>query len=196
VVSVREAKESTVTFLKTTDARVIAEIGVYKGYTSREIAAWLNGQGELHLFDFDDHVGVVGRQLRQMGFSNIIEHANSRRMLDSYNWSLKRLLDEHPEPFFDYVFIDGAHTWAHDALAFLLVDRLLKVGGYVDFDDYEWTLAESPTLNPGVFPATRRQYSDEQIACRQVAAIVELLVRRGGRYEEVLPDQIFRKTCP
>ena len=48
-------------------------------------------------------------------------------------------------PIFDYVFIDGAHTWMLDALAFLLVDRLLRVGGYVDFDDY-----------PGRWPAPPR----------------------------------------
>ena len=27
---------------------------------------------------------------------------------------------------------------------------------YIDFDDYEWTIAGSPTVNPRVFPAIGR----------------------------------------
>ena len=36
-------------------------------------------------------------------------------------------------------------------------------GGYVDFDDYRWTLARSPSMSPEAFPDVRRLYSDEQI---------------------------------
>jgi hypothetical protein len=42
--------------------------------------------------------------------------------------------------FHDYVFLDGAHTFAIDALTFFLTDRLLKIGGHFDFDDYSWKL--------------------------------------------------------
>jgi hypothetical protein len=35
-------------------------------------------------------------------------------------------------PMFDYVHLDGARTWAHDAMAFLLIDLVLQPGGYVD----------------------------------------------------------------
>lgn len=104
-----------------------------------------------------------------------------------------KILREHPEPIYDYVFIDGAHTWAHDALAFLVIDRLLKPGGYVDFDDYHWTLADSPSLNPQVFPKTAEWYTRDQIEAKQVKLVVDLLVRRDDRYEEVLADKVFRK---
>ncbi len=39
----------------------------------------------------------------------------------------------------------------------------------------------------------REMYIDEQMQATQVASIVELLVRRPGRYEEVVPNKIFRK---
>jgi hypothetical protein len=131
--------------------------------------------------------------LRTAGYENVFTHPNSRRLLDSYNWSLMRLLEEHRGPIFDYVFMDGAHTWAHDALAFLLVDRLLKPGGFVDFDDYRWTLRTSPSMNPGVFPEIERLYTDEQIDAAQVALVVDLLVKLDPTYEEVVPNKIFRK---
>jgi predicted O-methyltransferase YrrM len=194
VVAVHGASERTMAFLTTTDARVIAEIGIYRGDTSLAIAKWLDGAGTLHLFDFDELVDRAVVRLAAAGYTNVVRHGNSHRILDSYNWGLMKLIEAHEEPVFDYVFLDGAHTWAFDALAFLLVDRLLKPGGHIDFDDYGWTLAASPSMKPEVFRATRKLYTDEQIAHRQVAAVVDLLVKRDARYEEVVPNRIFRKV--
>src|SRR5919198_3630038 len=150
--NVTGANERTVEFFATTDCRVYAEIGVYNGDTSLQIAEHLRGAGEIHLFDFDDRVRAAAARLRAAGHEAVVAHPNSRLLMDSYNWSLMQLLAAHEEPIFDYVFIDGAHTWALDALAFCLVDRLLRDGGYVDFDDYRWTLRTSPSMNPATFP--------------------------------------------
>jgi hypothetical protein len=183
----------TVEFLASTDARVIAEIGVDQGATSEAILAGLNGRGMLHLFDFDDCLSNVAQRLRSKGLTNFVTHGNSRRVLDSYNWSLMTLLQDSSVPLFDYVYLDGTHTWAVDALAFFLVDMLLKPGGYIDFDDYSWTIDSSPTVNQRVYPRMREMYTDEQMQTTQVASIVELLVRRPGRYEEVVTNKVFRK---
>lgn len=193
ILSVRQPNLHTLDFLRSTDARYVAEIGIYQGHTSREIARWLAGEGELHLYDFHDTVAKVAGELAAEGHLNIRVFPNSYKYLDSYNWSLAKMLEQHPEPIYDYVFIDGAHTWAIDGFATLLVDRLLKPGGYLDFDDHEWTLAGSPTLRPGVFPLTGRMYTDEQVHTPQVKLICDLLIRRDDRYEEVVPDKIFRK---
>jgi predicted O-methyltransferase YrrM len=184
---------TTVEFFGSTDSRAYAELGVYKGYTAARIAEQLAGEGEIHLFDYEDRLAEAALRVRATGHTKVIEHPNSRRIMDSYNWSLMRLLAQHGEPIFDYVFIDGAHTWMLDALAFLLVDRLLRVGGYVDFDDYAWTLAGSPSMKPEVFPDVCRLYSSEQIDERQVALVVDLLVRPDPRYEELLENKVFRK---
>jgi predicted O-methyltransferase YrrM len=185
----REAVE----LARTTGARVIAEIGVYKGLTSEEYARLAGAGGELHLFDFQERVDEVAGRLRRLGFDNVVAHGNSHKSLDSYNWSLARLLERHHEPVFDFVMIDGAHTWHHDGFAFVLCDRLLKPGGHVYFDDYDWSLAASPYLNPVSFPNTRRMFTEEQIPARQVQLIVDLLVRRDPRYVEVIPNAAFRK---
>jgi predicted O-methyltransferase YrrM len=191
--NVQGANERTVEFFSQTTASSYAEIGVYRGDTALEIANHLAGRGRLHLFDYDDRLHEVERRLRAAGHDNVTLHPNSRRLLDSYNWSLMQLLEEHRGPIFDYVFLDGAHTWAHDALAFLLVDRLLRPGGYIDFDDYGWTLRRSPSMNPVAFPEVERLYTDDQIDTAQVALVVDLLVRLDPAYEEVVPNKIFRK---
>lgn len=185
--------EATVAFFARSGCRRYAEIGVYEGHTARRIAEVLDGDGEIHLFDYDDRVTDVAARLHADGHANVVAHPNSRRLLDSYNWPLMRMLAEHEKPVFDYIFLDGAHTWAHDALACLLADRLLVPGGYLDFDDYTWTLRRSPSMNPEAFPDVEWLYTDEQIDARQVALVVDLLMRRDARYEEVVADKIFRK---
>ena len=178
----------TIEFLKTTDCQVIAEIGVYMGATSTEFAKFLNGRGELHLFDFEDNVLEVTCRLNEMGYHNVIGHGNSRKIMDSYNWSLMKMIQAHKEPVFDYVFVDGAHSWAVDALAFFLTDKLLKPGGYIDFDDYDWTFKDF------CFPPFRKMYTREQIETPQVGLLIDLLVKRDPHYTEVTQNKIFQKN--
>ncbi|MEA2311572.1 MAG: hypothetical protein QOE28_1540 [Solirubrobacteraceae bacterium] len=193
--NVEGPNERTVERFAAAGCRRYAEIGVYKGYTAERIAEHLDGTGEIHLFDYADRVEPVAARLRALGHRNVVAHANSRRVMDSYNWSLMRVLAASEAPAFDYVFLDGAHTWAHDALAFLLADRLLAPGGYIDFDDYAWTLAASPSMNPAAFPEVSELYSEEQMEARQVALVVDLLVRRDPRYAEVVPNKVFRRCA-
>jgi predicted O-methyltransferase YrrM len=194
--NVTGANAGTVELFASTDGLVYGEVGVYRGDTAMGVAEHLAGRGEIHLFDFEDRVGPAARRLRDAGHENVVVHPNSRRLLDSYNWSLMKMLAEHDGPVFDYVFIDGAHTWGLDALAFLLVDRLLRTGGYVDFDDYSWSLRGSPSMNPDAFPEVEQLYTAAQIEERQIALVVDLLVRRDPRYTEVVPNKAFRKDLP
>src|SRR5215218_3574756 len=174
--------QGTVELFKAGGCKRYAEIGVYRGDTALQIASHLDGEGEIHLFDFEDRVADVAARLRDAGHENVVGHGNSRRLMDSYNWSLMSLLRDRSEPAFDYVFLDGVHTWGHDALAFLLADRLLAEGGYMDFDDYWWTIARSPSMGPEAFPAATKLYTAEQMEERQVALVVNLLVRGDARY--------------
>lgn len=184
---------TTVDFVADAGARCIAEVGIFRGDTSELLAEQLAGSGELHLFDFSDRVDEVMQRLHRAGYHNVVGHPNSQKVMDSYNWSLMKVLERNAEPLFDYVFLDGAHTWPLDALAFFLLDRLLQPGGHFDFDDYGWSMSTSPTMKPAVHPATAELYTEEQIAACHVQKIVDLLVRRSGRYEEVVANKIFRK---
>lgn len=41
------------------------------------VAEWLNNEGQLHLFDFDDVVHPVTSELHGAGYSNVHGHGNS-----------------------------------------------------------------------------------------------------------------------
>lgn len=177
-------------------ARVIAEIGIYEGATSERLARIAGErEGQLHLFDFEDRVDAVATRLARAGYPGIVSHPNSRKLLDSYNWSLMKVIAQHEQPIFDYIFVDGAHLWSIDGLTFFLADRLLKPGGHLDFDDYTWSLAASETMNPRVLPVTAELHTQEQIDAQQVALVVDLLVRGEGRYEEVVAQKVYRKIA-
>ena len=194
--NVPDANDVTIDMVRSSGARKVAEIGIYEGATSQGIAEVLaERDGELHLFDFEDRVEAVARRLAPISNCRVVAHGNSRKIMDSYNWTLGRLLDQPQAKKFDYVFIDGAHLWGIDALTFFLADRLLEVGGIMDFDDYVWSLAMSTTMRPEVLPVTGEIHTEEQIEAPQVELIVERLVRTDPRYEEIVADKVFRKVA-
>lgn len=165
-----------------------AEFGVYHGGTVKNVIQRFPN-AVVHVFDFEDKIKKLKQELS--GF--VYFYSNSQRYNDSYNWSLIKLLERREtRPLFDYIFLDGAHTFAVDALTFFLCDKLLKVGGYIDFDDYHWTIRGS-SLDPEKVPEILLQYTDEQIDSKQVEMIVDLIVRNDHRYDEIVPNKVFKK---
>lgn len=97
----------------------------------------------------------------------------------SYTWRLMRFLEKNPLPKFDLCYIDGAHNWFVDGFAFFLVDRLLNQGGYIIFDDINWTYFTSPSLwNSNM---VKNMPMDEK-CCRQVKKVFDLLVKTDPKY--------------
>lgn len=99
----------------------------------------------------------------------------------SYIWRLMKLLEESPSPRFDFCYLDGAHDWSTDGFAFFLVDRLLKPGGLIIFDDLDWTYESSPALKDT--QQVERMPQDEQ-ETPQIRKVYELLVKPHPAYGE------------
>ena len=72
------------------------------------------------------------------------------REFSSYTWWLKEQVaarsDAHGnvEPAYDFVYLDGAKNWTIDGLAVVLVEKLLRPGGWLLLDDLDWTYAQDP----------------------------------------------------
>ncbi len=170
-----------------------AEFGIYRSDTAHNVCTRFP-KATLHLFDFHERIDEARARLSVCG-NDIHYYGNTQKYNDSYNWSLMKIIEaQKGQPLFDYCFLDGAHTVAVDALNYFLCDILLKVGGYIDFDDYDWRLRGS-SLSPEKVPAIAQQYTDEQINAYQVKMIVDTLVRRSAKYVEVNRNKVFQKIA-
>jgi predicted O-methyltransferase YrrM len=94
-----------------------------------------------------------------------------------YNWFLLHRLREHTtgrtcEPCYDFCFLDGAHVWEPDALAALLVVRLLRPGGWLLLDDLHW----HPKDHPG-WQQAFAQLSQEELETRAVGQVFDLVLK-------------------
>lgn len=174
--------------------RVYAELGCNFGHTAVKVAKVLAPDSEMHLFDYADYIEKTKQNLGSAGRPDITfhYHENSEKERDSYCWNLVKLLSRR-ERIFDYVYFDGSHDLTIDGFAFFLADRLLKINGHMEFDDYHWTFGNSPTIRPSLHPRTAEWYTDEQLHTPQVRLIVDSLVRSDPRYVEIERNRLFQK---
>lgn len=185
--------KSTLNFIKKKNIKVYAELGCNHGNTAYKVAEVLPEGSEIYLFDFETNIEIVIEKLKIFeGKLKIFYFPNSFKERDSYCWSLIELIKKDSVTF-DYVYIDGAHDLVIDGFAFFLCDRLLKDGGYIDFDDYSWTFSTSPTANPGNFPKVNEWYTQYQLDTAQIKMFVDSVVKSHPKYEEIIKNKIFRK---
>jgi predicted O-methyltransferase YrrM len=178
-------------FIKSNNpAPMVAEFGVGVGATTLELAKILNNSGEIHIFDFHASVQELRFDLFVKGFSNIHPHGNTDKHWDSYHWSVSKMIEEGATEQFDLIYIDGAHTYLHDALIFFMADRILKVNGIMIFDDWSWSFSSSQWMKD-----IRHQYmTDEQIASKQIGRFIRDLVDTHVGYEALAPNEVYRKV--
>jgi predicted O-methyltransferase YrrM len=177
---------------------VIAEVGVGIGATTLELCQLLGNRGELHLFDFEDSLDGLKKDLDSMGFRNVRYSGNTHKTYDSYAWTLAQLLRQRQdleEPgLFDFVYLDGGHAFHLDAPAAVILKDLLVPGGVLLFDDFTWSFAKSPTQNPKVRPETASHFTEEQIRTPHVQLVCELFFDRDVRFERLPLDVEYRRA--
>jgi predicted O-methyltransferase YrrM len=159
------------------------ELGFAHGVSTLYLAAALeaNGAGRLISVDLD-----MARE-REPSAEQLLDRAGLGPRVSlvfeptSYNWYLHRRIREQTrddgvcEPYLDFCFIDGAHRWVDDGLAFFLVDKLLKPGGWLLFDDLTWKVE-----------ALDVDESERSLA--QVREVFDLLVMSHPSYDHLETD--------
>ena len=69
------------------------------------------------------------------------------REFSSYTWWLKEQVQARSDARatssrrYDFVYLDGAKNWTIDGLAVVLIEKLLRPGGWLLMDDLHWTYA-------------------------------------------------------
>jgi predicted O-methyltransferase YrrM len=168
-------------------SRNILELGFRHGVSTCYLAAALDdiGDGSITTIDLEavhDEEPNVDQLLDRLGLAHLVQRFYEPT---SYTWRLMKMLDDDPTPRFDLCYIDGAHDWFVDGFAFFLVDRLLRPGGWIIFDDLDWTFARSPALS-----GTERvlRMPAEERTTPQVRKVFELLVVTHPGYEQFRMD--------
>ena len=114
----------------------------------------------------------------------------SSREFSSYTWWLKERIAERSdahgnvEPCFDFVYLDGAKNWTIDGLAVVLVEKLLRPGGWLLMDDLEWTYAQDPgrEATDGI---VHRELSERERTEPHLRAVFDLIVAQHPSFTEL-----------
>lgn len=161
--------------------RNLLELGTFQGKSAAYMAAILEEAGQGRLVSLDmlgclDHSPNVHEVLRTLGLAHRVEVRLHPRSL---TMTLLAMLEREPRESFDSCYFDDAHVWDVTGFAFLLVDRMLRPGAWVLFDDLDWTLARELTRVP-VLAAQYRHHAPDELSMAQVRKVFEILVRDLG----------------
>ncbi len=177
-------------FILTEKPEHCLELGFAHGASSAYIAAALDelGRGHLSSVDLEASADFRIRIEDTLARTGLEARVSIHREINSYNWFLKKEIERLSDngacqPIYDFVFIDGSKNWTIDGLAFFLADKLLRPGGWILFDDYDWryknSIDKGHEASDGV---STRQMSPDQIGQPNVAAIFHLLVTQHPSY--------------
>jgi predicted O-methyltransferase YrrM len=174
-------------FLQEQDLKKVLELGFRYGVSTCYMAQTLKllGRGSITTIDLEYTKSLepnIETSLAALGLNEIVTiHYEPT----SYIWRLMKYIEAHNEPIFDFCYIDGAHNWFVDGFAFFLVDKLLCPGGWILFDDLDWTYSTSPSMKES---EVVRRMPEEEKTTPQVRKVYELLVKPHPSYEDFSID--------
>jgi predicted O-methyltransferase YrrM len=175
--------------IRRTRPEAVLELGTAHGVSTSYIAAALEANGVGHLTTVD-HGGASfdpppEKLLHDLGLEHRVTIVRAH---SSYNWFLKEQIEAHSdkngncEPIYDFCFLDGAHNFDIDGLAVVLVEKLLRPGGWLLLDDLDWTYEIDPWSAPELWPDGHAKpfgpLSDEQRAASQVRAVFDVVLKQ------------------
>ena len=179
---------------RTTPDQVL-ELGSAHGVSAAYLAAALEANGRGHLITAD-HGGArfdpaPEEVLERAGLSHRVTIVREH---SSYNWFLKEQVEELSDahgncrPVFDFCYLDGAHNFDIDGLAVVLVEKLMRPGGWLLMDDLDWTYEHNPWVAPDLWPdGNARPFgplSERQRAAPQLRPVFELILKQHPAFTQ------------
>jgi predicted O-methyltransferase YrrM len=168
----------------------VLELGIAHGTATCYMAAALHelGRGSVTAVDLIEakefFSPTAEEQLERAGLT---QFASIVRMQTGYTWFLhdeiaRNTAGEACRPIYDLCVIDGPKNWTIDGAAFFFVDKLLKPGGWILFDDYDWSYAKSGKGRDVTDGITHRRLSPAELETPHIREVFELLVKQHPHY--------------
>jgi predicted O-methyltransferase YrrM len=173
-VMTREQAHVITNFVLEHECRNLLELGFAHGVSTCYLAGALDelGGGSLVSIDHVDARSRIPDADTLLSRTGLAKYVTLIYDVSSYTWALGKMLEADPAPRFDFCYLDGAHTWAVDGFAFLLVDRLLVPGGWIVLDDLDW-------ISP---PGPGAPMPDE-LRVPQIRMVYDLLIKTHPSYD-------------
>lgn len=162
----------------------IAELGVDKGATTKEVLKLLDQKDVYDLFDRENCEYFINNNFNYPNNANVF--ANTSKTYDSYLWSLIKLYNENKKndlyQFWDAVYLDGAHTYLVDTGSVCILKEMIKINGYFLLDDLKWTMKNSPTSNNNF---NQNNFTNEQMKYAHINLINDIFLENDNRFVKI-----------
>lgn len=166
---------------------IVGEVGIGMGATAVEVCKNLAKEDTYICFDYEDRVTDLLHDLHKIPdiCCKLIGKGNSHKLYDSYNWNLSDMLfqmrNDNLDGIFDVVYLDGSHSFLHDAAACCLLKELLKPNGYIVFDDVFWSYDKNQKLAASV----AEFYTEQQLRECQIQRVLNAFMIEDEQFQEV-----------
>ncbi len=168
---------------------VYYEIGIGIGSTVLEISKILHNNGRIYIFSKKCDCEELKKDLHKLGYKNInTNYCSDNKIYSGYHFDMAVGVLNKRLPSFDVAYLDGGHVFHLDAPTTCILKELCKINGVIFFDDYNWQLSYSPTLNPKIRPRTLIEYDKKQINSKHVQIICKIFMDTDNRYQQILTD--------
>jgi predicted O-methyltransferase YrrM len=153
--------------------RHVLDIGTFYGASTAYMAGALKFLGggrvvtvdtsQMDQLDGFSHIeGHCRDLLKRCGVADIVEMIRTPH--GDYAWWLDERVrqnigaDGRCRPEFDFAYLDGDKTFALNAGAVVLIEKVLNPGGWLLMDDLSWCYDQAPDLAPVVVMGNGRRY--------------------------------------
>ena len=164
----------------------VAEVGVGYGATAVEIVKRLRKGDAYYFYSFQEDVDALYEDLQKQSYCkcNLVPLGNTHAIYDSFCWNLGKQVSDpkNKDGLYDLVYLDGAHSFLLSGLACALLKTLIRDGGYLIFDDLNWSFGSSPDCNPKVRPDILKRFTREQVDTFQIQMVVDVFMKNDKHW--------------